>query len=286
MPRTSNGIGTWFCKASFDAGWKWDDAVECAMFVYFPVWPLRVVHMRDKSGDTYEAFPLRWSDQLVQHVMIRRWLTCLIGVGVFLLLTLGLVTLWPPKDYAAREWAVTKPILTPLAPCLVAIGIVGIWLLRPRCRRERDIRRVLGAHALGTSDPASWVDEDLGRVPKAPVQFGTATFSAAVPSLLAVGCWTGAMWAARLSAALEDKMAGDELTEQVLRHAGTQEALGRFRRDRKCWHEAMGAQALADYWSKLGGVPQAAASPGGPGAVATFTAAREPVKDDKTSPGV
>jgi hypothetical protein len=38
MPRMTNGVGTWFCKAHIDAGWGWDDAVECAMFLYFPVW--------------------------------------------------------------------------------------------------------------------------------------------------------------------------------------------------------------------------------------------------------
>src|SRR5262249_51933907 len=87
MPRMTNGIGTWFCPAHFAPGWGWDDAVECAMFLYFPVWPLRVVHLREIHGgsfapDKYQAFPLRWSDQLVRHVLIRRWLVGFVGLGV------------------------------------------------------------------------------------------------------------------------------------------------------------------------------------------------------------
>ena len=94
MPRMTNGIGTWFCKAGFDAGWGWDDAVECAMFLFFPVWPHRLVHFRETPGgsfapDTYEAIPLRYSEIIVRHVLIRRWLTGCVGLGVFLVLLLA-----------------------------------------------------------------------------------------------------------------------------------------------------------------------------------------------------
>jgi hypothetical protein len=256
MPKMTNGIGTWFCKAHHDAGWGWDDAVECSMFVYFPVWPLRVVHLREVPGGSfapgkYDALPLRWSDRLVRQVFLRRWLAGLIGLGVLILLMLGVVTLWPPTGDAAREWAVTKPNLTPVAPCLVIAGIVGLVLLRPRARRERDIRRVLGLHALGTSDPADWVDEDLARMPMAEVQFGTPTYAEAVPKLLVAGAWTGAMWASRLAAALENRITGEALTEEVLRHPGTQEALARFRKDASCWPTAMGEEALAKYRTRV-----------------------------------
>jgi hypothetical protein len=226
------------------------------MLVYFPVWPLRVVHLKEIPGGSfapneYQALPLRWSDRLVLHVFLRRWLAGSIGLGLLILLMVALVTVWPPTGNAAREWAVTKPVLTPLAPCLVVAGLIGLVLLRPRAKRERDIRRVLGLHALGTSDPASWVDDDLARTPKAHALFGTATYAEAVPKLLGEGIWTGAMWAARLSAALEDLPTGEALTDDVLQQAGTREALSRFRHDAKCWPEAMGAQALALYRARL-----------------------------------
>jgi hypothetical protein len=253
----SNGIGTWFCKAGFDAGWGWDDAVECAMFLFFPVWAHRVVHLREQAGgsfapDTYQAIPLRYSDSLVRHVIVRRWLTASIGWGVFLLFLIGFLTVLPPNaGRPAREWAAIGPFLFVSAPCLIVGGIAGQWLMRPYCRRQRDIRRVLGLHSLGTSDPARWVDEDRDRIQNAGAMFGTTTYAAAVPKLLAAQAWTGAMWAARLSAALENESSGEQLTDEVLRHPGTQEALRRFRQDAKCWPEAMGSLALRDLLAGL-----------------------------------
>jgi hypothetical protein len=256
MPRMSNGIGTWFCRAGFDAGWGWDDAVECAMFVFFPVWALRVVHVKVTPGgsfapDKYDAIPLRWSDALVQHVMLRRWFGGLIGLGLLILLMLGLVTLWPPTGNGAKEWAVTKPILTPLAPCLVLIGIGGLCYLRPHTRRARDIRRLLGAHALGTADPTTWVDEDRARAPTSTAYFGSATFADAVPKMLELQCWTGAMWAARLATAFEDEAAGEALTDKVLQQDGLRQALARFRADRNSWFESMGGDRFQSYRRKL-----------------------------------
>jgi hypothetical protein len=246
----TNGIGTWFCTAHFDPGWGWDDAVECAMFLYFPVWPLRVVHLRDIPGgsfapDKYQELPLRWSDQLLRHVLIRRWLVGFVGLGVLLLFVLGLVTLWPKGG--APEWAWMKPVLTPVAACLVAGGIMGQFLLRPHARRQRDIRRLLGLHNLGSSDPVSWVDQDLARVPKPVDLFGTESYAAAVPALLMAGAWAGAAWASRLTAALQDRRIGEELTAEVLGHPGVREALTRFQRDKTSWGMAMGTDALAQY---------------------------------------
>ena len=261
MPRMSNGIGTWFCKAHFDPGWGWDDAVECAMFVFFPVYAHRVVHLRQDPGgsfapDTYQAIPLRHSDDLVRHVFLHRWFSGLIGVGLLILLMLGLVTVWPPTGNGAREWAVTKPILTPLAPCLVIAGLIGQGYLRPHCRRQRDIRSVLGFHSLGSSDPATWVDEDLARMKDAKSLFGTTTYAEAAPKLLEAKAWSAAMWAARLTAAKENPTSGEQLTEEVLNHPGTQEALTRVRRDRKCWPEAMGTAALVEYRNRQGHAEQ------------------------------
>jgi hypothetical protein len=252
----SNGIGTWFCTAGFDAGWGWDDAVECAMFVHFPVWPHRMVHLRQQPGgsfapDTYQAIPLRYCDRLVRHVMLRRWLTGSVSLGVFILFGLGFLAVLPPTGEAAREWDMTKPFLMAIAPCLVVAGLVGQCFLRPYCRRQRDIRRVLGLHALGTSDPVRWVKEDLAGIENSDAMFATATFAEAVPNLLAAKAWTGAMWAARLTAALENESTGEQLTDEVLQHSGVQEAIGRFRCDAKCWPEAMGSLALKDFLAGL-----------------------------------
>jgi hypothetical protein len=198
------------------------------MFLFFPVWPHRLVHFRETPGgsfapDTYEAIPLRYSEIIVRHVLIRRWLTGCVGLGVFLVLLLGLVIVMPPTGDAAREWAVTKPILGVVAPCLVIIGLLGQRFLRPMSSRQRGIRTLLGLHALGTSDPVCWVEQDLARIPESKTQFGTASYAEAVTKLLSEGSWSGAMWAARLTAALEDGVVGEQLTDEVLRRAGTQQ---------------------------------------------------------------
>jgi hypothetical protein len=252
----TNGVGTWFCRAGFDIGSGWDDAVECAMVVFFPVWALRVVHVREIPGgsfapSTYEAMPLRWSDDLVYRVFLRRWFGGLIGLGVMILLILGLVHVWPPTGYAEKEFAITKPYLTPLAPLLIVGGAVGRFSLRRKTRRDCDIRCLLGQHSLGTSDPASWVPEDLARFGKPDSLFGTPTYADAVPKLLAAGAWSGAIWAARLSTAAEGEPAGEALTDQVLLHPSVVEAIARYRRDPKAWALAVGTNAFKAYRAGL-----------------------------------
>lgn len=194
MPRMVNGFGTWFCTAHFDAGWGWDDAVECAMLFYMPVWPMRVYHVQIVHGgsfapENYRAIPLRWSDHLVRHVFLRCWLAGCIGLGILCTFLLSAHAVSPSKGkaYVAREWAVLQPILLPLAPCLIVGGITGQLLIRRSTRRERDIRLLLGVHGLGSSDPSTWLDEDLARIMPAQALFGTATYADAVPQLL----WAG-----------------------------------------------------------------------------------------------
>jgi hypothetical protein len=82
---------------------------------------------------------------------------------------------------------------------------------------------------------------------KAEPLFGTTTFAAAVSKMLAQNCWTRAMWAARLTAAFENESTGEHLTDEVLDHPGTQEALAQFRRDPQCWPIVMGKQVLLEH---------------------------------------
>ncbi len=254
MPRMVNGIGTWFCTAHFDAGWGWDDAVECAMFVYMPVWPLRIIHVQITHGgsftpDNYQAIPLRWSDRLVRRVFLRYWLAGCIGLGVLgaLLLVAHSLTPLNVTEKVSREWAVMKPVLLPLTPCLIAGGIIGQLLIRRSARREQNIRLLLGVHNMGTSDPSTWLDDNLNQIMSAKALFGTETYAEAVPQLLLAETWTGAMWAARLASARESGTIGDELTTEVLEHPGTLDALRHYRQGGASWPEAMGAAALEQY---------------------------------------
>jgi len=249
-----NGIGTWFCTAHVDAGWGWDDAVECAMFVYLPVWPIRVCHLRLEPGgsfapENYQAIPLRWSDQLVRQVFLRCWFGGCIGLGALCLALLGLHALSPPtgKSYVVREWTVLQPILVPLAPCLIVGGIVGQVLMGNSGRRQQDIRLLLGLHRLGSSDPSMWPDNELEAFNFTQSVFGTSTYADAVPQLLQAEAWTGAMWAARLTTARENRTAGDALTADVLAHPGTQKALQSYKLGAASWRDSMGVAQLQQY---------------------------------------
>jgi hypothetical protein len=82
---------------------------------------------------------------------------------------------------------------------------------------------------------------------QAQALFGTATYAEAVPRLLAAGTWTGAMWAARLTAARESATTGDALSTEILNQAGALDALQRYRLGTASWHDAMGAAALDQY---------------------------------------
>lgn len=223
--------------------------------VLSPVWPIRVLHVQIVPGgsfapENYRAIPLRWSDQIVCHVFLRCWLAGCIGLGILCIFLLVAHAVSPPKGkaYVAREWAVLQPILLPLTPCLIVGGIAGQLLIRRSARRDREIRLLLGVHGLGTSDPATWLDEDLARIKQSQALFGTATYAAAVPQLLQSGAWAGAMWAARLTTARESGTIGDALTAEVLEHSGVQEALQRYRLGEISWHQAMGVSALEQYY--------------------------------------
>lgn len=254
MARMTNGTGTWICTAQFDPGWGWDDGVESAMFCYLPVWPLRVIHLHNVHGgsftpDSYHSVPLGWSNHLVRQVFLRSWLGGCIGWGILFALLLGAHAVSPPqgKEYVIREWAVLKPILAPLAPILIVVGIVGLVVINRFTRREREIRLLLGVHHLGSSDPVDWPDEELSRMPSAMTMFGTTTYAATVPELLQVQASTGAMWAARLSAAMESETNSQVITGQVLQHPDVRRVLQSFRLGSTKWGDVMGVSALEQY---------------------------------------
>jgi hypothetical protein len=101
--------------------------------------------------------------------------------------------------------------LAPFVAC--GLGYIVLWVTD---RRPREIRRLLGPHELGQSDPATWTAESLASVRLPPQMFRTESFADAVPMLLEKGDRSSAMWAARLTVALEDAKTGEALTDCVL----------------------------------------------------------------------
>ena len=67
---------------------------------------------------------------------------------------------------------------------VIALTAIGSWLLRRADRRAADIRRILGPHQFGSSDPATWTAGLLGAAKDPKQLFDAASYADAVPKLL------------------------------------------------------------------------------------------------------
>src|SRR5207249_1769950 len=106
-------------------------------------------------------------------------------------------------------------------------------------QRARSIRYVLGPHQAGFSDPVTWLDNMRSTIRDPSELYGTHTFAEAVGTLLARGEYSQAMWAARLTTALEYPEEGERLTDQVLEDPGVREAPVEMLSGKKPWEQVM-----------------------------------------------
>jgi hypothetical protein len=236
VPQTINGIGTSICPARGFVRWGGasdHDAVECFVFVYIPLIPYKAVHTFDWNGMHYRQVPIRWSWSLVARAFFRRWLFL---AGVFAAMIAGFG--WMEFSEPAAGRATAMPYFV-AAGILVALWGIGFWVLEATDKRSRDIRRVLGRHSLGSSDPATWANDLLTGVVNSRQLHGTDTFAAAVPNLMKARAYSQAMWAARLSTVLEDRFEGEHLTEMILADLDVQSALEVVRKDPQSWSRLM-----------------------------------------------
>jgi len=198
------------------------DGIECFVILYIPFVPLKPIHAFNWQGTAYQRIPLRWSASLVAKTFLRRWIW-LIVAGILLYLSSAVPDLW---------FAVSCPVL-----------ILGALFLLPFLdKRDQNIRWLLGPHKYGTSDPATWVDETVKAMPPAKELYKKNTYAEAVPSFLSMGQYSEAMWAARLSAAAENRPEGEKLTDTILQDPHVQEALEKVKKDPSNWKTLMGVK--------------------------------------------
>lgn len=247
MPATVNGIGTSVCDARGHVSWGGiadSDAVECFVFLYLPLIPIKAVHTFQWNGINYRQHPIQWSFGLLLRAFARRWLIVPAIAAVFsVFIGFGLNDPW------------VKAEMFLLATALVVIVVLGYWLLWVTDQRNRNLRRVLGPHDLGSSDPAIWLQNLLDLMPPPRKLFNAETYGAAVPILLEDRRYGSAMMAARLTVAVEDAKFGEELTDMILNDGEVLEALAIIRKHPQQWAvfmEAGGSQQ-----------PPAAQPPGG-----------------------
>jgi hypothetical protein len=223
-------IGTGPCKAGYDAEWGADDAVECFIFFFLPFEPLKSVHIwGGKEGSTKTraaVIPIRESATLVFQVRLRAWSRAFLACGLFF----GAIGAYLWDDF--NLWFVS--ILS------VVLGLLGSVWSRRRADRPCKIRILLGPHALGMSDPATWLDDTVAQaVPGLKIWLGVESFAEGAERLLKSDDFRHAMWAARASTACEDRRRGERLTDRILEHPRVSKALEKIRPTASFWRRRL-----------------------------------------------
>ncbi len=241
LPFSVNGIGTSVCPSIGDTKWPTgtqadSDGFECFIFIGIPVIPYASVHTFLWNGTQYQKIPIRWSWKSILCLYARYWLGYAI---LFLGVALMILSLFFIKGMDHSLWTAVQ--LFSLGAGVALVSALTFTILGYIDHRTRCIRRALGQHALGSSDPADWTSHTLRSIRPARDQFGTDTYAAAVEPLLRQEHFSGAMWAARLCAAVEDPVEGERLTDQILDHASFQESLQEVGKNGEYWLEMMGA---------------------------------------------
>jgi hypothetical protein len=186
---------------------------------------------------------------------LRAYLGDWCAVSAIVLPTAAALTLCVALFHAIEE---DRPIgifvfLTILFAVLSVVCVVVLVWLRQSDRRDRDIRLLLGTHTWGSSDPAHWHPDLLDEVRPAHT-FRVKNFAALARRALASRKWCEAIWAARLSTALEDEDAGEELTSEILEEPVVQQKLRKLHKDPGRRDKVFGEPPPLSTW--VGGVPE------------------------------
>jgi len=241
MPLTVNGIGTAICSGRAFVKWGGPadcDGMECLVVLFLPILPYKAVHTFGWEGTNYRAIPIRWSWGLVAATYARRWL----WLPPVAAMIAGFIAI----GEARRSGPGPAVVIGAAALVVFALTAICYWLLRRADHRAADIRRVLGPHQFGSSDPATWTAGLLGAAKDPKQLFDTASYADAVPKLLADRKFSAAMWAARLAKALEDRVRGEELTGTILDDPDVQDALVIVRKNPAAWPGLMGEKGGPD----------------------------------------
>ncbi len=235
MPYMVNGIGTTILPARGYIRWGQAyacDAVQWFVIFLLPIIPYKAVHAFNWVGIQYQMVPIRWSFGLVVRSAVRAWLG-FVTLAAVLCLIMAIV-------FLCRD-GVTTPgvVFAVLTVVLGGLAASGFWLWHLTDERQQHLRYVLGPHQAGSSDPVNWTEPMLASIRDPRELYGTHTFAEAVGTMLAVGNYCQAMWAARLTAVLEYPEEGERLTDHVLAHPGVEEGLRDLLAGRRPWEEVM-----------------------------------------------
>ncbi len=248
MPLSINGIGTGVCPARGSIRWPGlkspdCDAMECFVLLHMPVIPYKPIHTYDWKGNKYRAIPIRASRSLVLRAMSRSWLGILpLIVAVVPFLCLLVFIFAPPA--ADRSGLAVSMVLMLLVTLGISLGTFQ-WLKKSD-QRNLAIRRALGRHQLGSSDPADWNAELARAVQPGKERASKLSYADSARRALAVGKFSAAMWDARFACLVEDRVQSEQLTDEILADLGFREALERIGKHGEGWAEAMNVEQSRD----------------------------------------
>jgi len=208
------------------------DAVGFLTFFLLPLIPFRFAHVSTgrpagRDGETTQYHPIRFSVGLLIRAYLMRWTWALILLGALL---------WWPSFQGLRPGRFRMAVIGTI---LIFLFFAIRWLVDFFDRRNRRIRWVLGRHYFGSSDPVDWPASRFAGGSNPESIYGTATYAEAVPDLLAAGDYSRAMWAARMTTAVEDRRTGEHLTNEILRDAELQLAIVQVEANPDCWDQVM-----------------------------------------------
>jgi hypothetical protein len=248
MPGTINGIGTCLCGGRGHVSWqprgRFDlgrdatdyDALECFCVAFLPIVPYRALHAFGRTGSgtgyTYRRVPIRWSLSLLVRTFLRRWLWAPCVSGALLTIIALSANAQGPGAAGGPAWGLLIAAIT-----LTAGSCFGWWLLKWTDSRRRRMGIVLGPSEFGTSDPAAWRSDLLEQVADPRQLFRSESFARASMRAIEQQDWSAAMRAARLCAALEDVVAGERLTDEILSRAEVQAGIDAVLRRPEQWGE-------------------------------------------------
>jgi hypothetical protein len=207
------------CAAKGFLKWKGEengpdfDGVQCVVIFTLPVLPLRAYHSSQRGG-VVQLSAIRLSLSLIIHAFLRRWLLVPLIVGCVMLLW----TLIGKSDI--------NPVL--ISGGLIFTPVLMRTLLSLSDQRNEQIRRLI-ADRHRSSDPVTWKKRTLATISAPQDLFGSFSYVEAVRLLMDKGNYPQAMWAARYATALEDRIQGELLTDEVLAHPDVKDLVATLR---------------------------------------------------------
>lgn len=220
MAWSVNGVGTGIVKASRKqdiGGHTQFDAVQALIFFFMPIIPYRVIHVLTMQDAGYErqqfqSITLRPALRILAKAYLNGWGNVLmIGGGLGLpFIVFAFATM--PRQLNRADWICLAVFAVGLF-----VGVISklLWLVLDR--RDQRIRRIMGPHELGTSDPYYWTDETANSVRETVLRDrNEPSLTAVAAKCLLEGDRGGAMFFVRLAMRCENDPEVDAQYAQIL----------------------------------------------------------------------